>query len=676
MKRNAQRWSVLAAVALLAAACGDPPTGIDSEGEDGGGSAQSTLLLTRVGQGIVEAHPGDTITLMALLSRSEVGAVPGQSVHFKIAEDPGGTVLESDTVTTDDTGVAETRLIIGQNTGTVTLRATSGTAVSKAVWKIDVRRVVKRLRIVPDSITLLDGPTAASAKVSASPNMQINLKAKVLVETSDGDRALGGERVTFSITNGVTGTEFKSDTVVTTTANGEVTVPLMVGTTIGTVIAKATIEGNLSATWSIDVSASAGGGTCENSTQCPMGYYCKAGVCTSTGGGSGCNTSERPCPMGYVCTAEGMCELSTGGGCESCPDDFHCSDDLSACVPDNPDCTDEIPCPSGFDCVNGLCAPEDGSSIDVSGFWYTKHKFDVHNALPGWVRFMKDGVRLLDQVLLGQINGIPSWVNSIVRGIVKQYVPEWVVTIVNIMDAAFTIFSDLESEGEMLLTAVDSTGQLLAGEEYWTSFVFYFLPLCNGNIQAGMGQQPSCARMDVYTTELEQADLAVDVKPFTARVGGSAATGFTMVVDQRTVNMNFGGILLYVLDYAIQISTGYESLEEALPQIIDCEGIAIAVGFDPLEPLCQVAVGAATQALVNQLRGANVTQRDALNFGGNATARPMAGNATYAGELGYADYLTRSPANGNWKGKFKILLSVDDVPGRWRASRNPFPYQY
>lgn len=677
MKRIAQRWSALAAIALLAAACGEPPAGVEPGGDDGGDSGQSTLLLTRVGQGIVEAHPGDTIPLMALLVRSEVGGVPDQSVHFRIAEDPGGTTLESETVTTDETGIAQTQLRIGPNTGVITLRATSGTAESKAVWKIEVRNVVKRLRIVPDSITLLDG--VASAQVSASPRMQVNLKAKVSVETMNGERALGGETVTFSLVQGVTGTTFPGDYRPTTTANGEVTVSLMVGDTIGTVIAKATIEGNLSATWEIDISDSGTGGACENSMQCPVGFFCKAGICTGTGGGGGCNTSERPCPLGYFCSSSGMCEPATGGGCESCPDDFHCSEDLSACVPDNPDCSDEIPCPSGFDCVNGMCTPDDGSNIDVSGFWYTKHKFDVRKAMPGWVRGLADATRLIDQILLGQIPNMPSIVNSIVRAIVKQYVPDWVVTIVGIMDAAFTIFSDLESEGEMLLNTVDSTGQFLSGEEYWTSFVFYFLPLCDGNIQSGWGQQPPCARMDVYTTELEQADLAVDVKPFTARVvADTSSGGFKVMIDPRTVNMNFGGILLYVLNYAVQVSTGYESFEEALPEMVDCEGLAYSIGIleDLVEIACVVAVDAATKAIVRQLSGATVTQRDALNFSGSAAARPKPGNSRVAGELGYADYLTRNPADGNWNGKFKIVLSVDDVPGRWRASRDPFPYQY
>ena len=41
--------------------------------------------------------------------------------------------------------------------------------------------------------------------------------------------------------------------------------------------------------------------------------------------------------------------------------------------------------------------------------------------------------------------------------------------------------------------------------------------------------------------------------------------------------------------------------------------------------------------------------------------------------LGYPDYLTRPTPDGAWKGRFKIVIGVRDVPGRWRAAREPFP---
>ena len=62
---------------------------------------------------------------------------------------------------------------------------------------------------------------------------------------------------------------------------------------------------------------------------------------------------------------------------------------------------------------------------------------------------------------------------------------------------------------------------------------------------------------------------------------------------------------------------------------------------------------------------------DALVFDGRATARPSASNASRAGELGFADYGTRNPADGIWNAKLTIVGEIDDVPGRWRASRQP-----
>lgn len=668
MIRPGQRWLALGAVALLAAACGDDPAETGGTPDAGTPPGQSTLLLTRVGPAVITGHRGAAVELTALLSRSELGGVADADVVFRIHQDPGGTELENGTVTTDANGVASTRVILGDE-GEIEIRATSGEATSRARWTIKVAQQEKRLRVAglgPADVS----DSGRRGALKTAPNASATLRVKATTVAENGNELpLSGETVTFAFASTIAGASFANGQFsAVTQGDGEASILLNAGTTTGTYQVTAAIPGTPSVIWDVSVQ-SGGGGDCVTSGNCPSGYSCLHGQCVQSGGG-GCGGNDRPCPIGYICS-NGTCQLGTGSGCEACPNGYHCDNNINQCVPDNPECDDNVPCPTGFECVNGTCAPGDGH-IDVTGHWFTRHRFDVREALPSWVRFSATAIRTIDQVLLGQLN-LPSFINSLIRGLVQQYVPEWVVTLVGILDSAFTVFSTLESEGEMELTPVGGPS-VLSGEEAWTSFVFYFLPLCNGNIGGNPNNPPPCARMDIYTTELPQSDLAVSVDRFAARVSGSN-NNFTVLFDQRRVAMRFQGILKYALDQAISLSTGYDGLQDALPNLVDCEGVNqlvqdLGITFD-VTALCQTAVVAAAQAISDQLEQAALTQRDTLEFDGKASARATLGIPSYADELGYADFITRNPPDGEWKAKFKIGISVKNVPGRWRGSRAP-----
>src|SRR5690554_6287818 len=130
MNRFAQRWLAYTSVALIALACGEDPTG-GEPAPDAGQSGQSTLLLTRVGNGILDVTQTET----------------------------------------DDAGVASTEVTLGVE-GTVTIRATSPGATSKAIWKINVVPVVKKLRIVPGTNIVLTDSAGTKAAITASPGQQ------------------------------------------------------------------------------------------------------------------------------------------------------------------------------------------------------------------------------------------------------------------------------------------------------------------------------------------------------------------------------------------------------------------------------------------------------------------------------------------------------------------------
>jgi len=445
------------------------------------------------------------------------------------------------------------------------------------------------------------------------------------------------------------------------------------------------IAGN-SVTFDIDVKATAT--TCQFSSQCGNGFVCKAGKCVTTGGGpdvpaNSCGATDRPCPIGYVCNpSSGQCAPAGTVTCDQqCPSGYKCDEESGECVKEEEDCTTNADCPDG-ECRNGTCYPNGTVDIDITGNWFTRHRFDVRSALPGWVTFLATATRILDQIIHGQISGLPSWVNAIIRGIVAAYIPPWVKTLVYLLDNIFTVFSDLRADGEMQLVSIGGNKRLIRGEEYWTSFVFYILSQCGQNIGGNPSKPPPCARVDIYTSELDGANLAVDVKGFTGKVVGNGP--FFFQVDRREASMKFAGIIKYVIDQVVLITTGYPSLEGppghpeqgALFNLIDCASLGLSVGGFNLTPICELAVAAAAQTIADELRKMTVTQ-DVLSFAGQAEARP-GGNPTYAEELGYADFEDRmnnkKTPDGDWKGRFSIgPAAVQNVPGGWRASRQPLP---
>jgi hypothetical protein len=695
MNRSWQRW-LTGAFALLSAAavisgCSEPS--VKPPGGDTKKPAQ--LVLTRVGPGAFQSHPGDPFTLRVLLSETtgEDGKViPGASVKWKPVQRPGAINIETDTAVTNEAGVAEIRITC-VDVGEFQFRADSEGATTKAFWKIDCANPLRFLRIVeqPPGTFVTDAPQNTKASGQVVVNKTIPLQVKALEMVGDKETPLANQEIAFQVTRGLSKTELRSSDSTQTdpayqkirsSALGLATVTLFGGATTGPVTVLAT-WGNLPPVeFSLNVVLVP---SCESSAQCARNQVCVDNLCQERDDTINltCGSSDRGCPLGYTCVEDNgakVCKPYTGGDCGTCPGGFICDVNTNTCTKENPDCTTDAECPNG-QCRWGVCYPNNpGDVIDASGHWYTKHDFNVKDALPGWVQFGGTAIRTIDQILLGQLN-LPSWVNAIIRGIVNQYVPQWVQTLVYLLDNMLTLFSNLRAEGEMDMSKVGGPA-LLAGSEYWSSFIFYLLSQCGQNIGGDPSMPPPCARVDIYTTELDAADLAVDVKPFTAKVIGPQGGPFQIIFDQREAKMKLAGIIKYVLDQAVAITTGYPSLEGppgrpeegALYNLVDCPGIAAQVmglGLPvDITGICQVAVIAIAQSLADQLRN-QVVSTDVLQFYGQATAWDQSGGITVASDLGYADFETRSNPDGKWTGKVNMVGSVKNVPGRWRASREP-----
>jgi hypothetical protein len=658
----------------------------------------STLILTRVGSGTLTAHADDIITLTSLLVKSDGKStdtptpVSGSTITWKLLEVPGPVTLSNATTTTDMSGLSQTTLTLGTvASGEVKVQAnTTGVTNSQAIWVIQVQPVIEHIRIIPSGqqVVLTNPSTADTAAVNAAIGTQVNLQVQVTEDNGATQTPVSSVPVTFSFVTSITGAAFPLAPagVVTTSMQGGASMALAVGTVLGAYELVATIPGGIHATFNVTVSAHPP--ICTLSSDCGGNEVCVGGECQAGGtNGASCGNSDNMCPIGYTCssTSEKCVPLTVSTCTQSmCPNGFSCDSSTNTCEPIDPQCGPNTQCPSGATCRSGICYPDDGSTIDVTGFWYTEHDFNVQAALPSWLQTTGEVVRVLDEILLGQIPGLPSIVDALIRGIVQQYVPSWVSTVVYLIDNLFTIFTDLRAKGEMDLTAIGGPA-VLYGTEQWDSFVFYLLSQCGQMIGTpNPADPPACAEVDVYTADLAQVNLNTTVDPFTATLSGNQ-----LLFDRRTVELQLAGIIEYVINQVISTTTGYASLQGppgdpqdgALYNLIDCAGLAqlIESAGIPIDitSICQAFVAAAADAIAQQLSMITVST-NVLSFTGQATALctsaldtpcPTTGSPTALG-LGYPDFETNMPADGMWNAEFVGL--VNNVPGRWRAARQPW----
>src|SRR5438132_1096377 len=302
-----------------------------------------------------------------------------------------------------------------------------------------------------------------------------------------------------------------------------------------------------------------------------------------------------------------------------------------------------------------------------------------------------------------------------VAGLLQQYLPGWVQQLIHVSDDLATILGNLRSEGAMRLTRGADVAHLKAAE-VWTSLVFYWLPLCEGEIAGDPGDPPECARIDVVTSDSgidETAQCKGEVLPsIRPRLSAFSATvakqgsAWVLNVDQRQVKLEMGKVLLILIDQLMSVvSAGeYRCIEEATECapgsgcIVDCDGLARdvesatggIVDEGTVQELCGRGVGAVGGLVAEALARAWPITADTLDFSGSATISGIAddwscddgavsgacaarlGKASWDKDLNSASPAVRDARDGKWTGHFFFRL-MDRLPGAWEATR---PWDY
>ncbi|HYS08677.1 MAG TPA: hypothetical protein VEP66_08025 [Myxococcales bacterium] len=663
----------------LTLACG-------SDGTDPDGVGKNTYTLALVGGADVRLHPGEERILLVLLAQDEVGPVANGRVRFSFGTgtDSGGTRIDAADVITDEDGIARVRLTAGPRPSSSPLgliASAPGLSAAPARFEISVVPERRLLQIVPTAAT-----RASADGASGSTLAGIFSSVALRVREMDADTLVpvAGDEVSFALPEAA-GSRWSNTSgrvaTVRTGAGGEARAFLVTSDAAEgpwQVVVRAA-GAPAPVTFTVTVQ---GGGACATNAQCPPGQVC-------AGSPPGCADDPDPPPRSACDPAAPAC---SAGQC--------CDEDARVCrAACAMSCGAGTHCEAGEICGAGSCVPDEVVP-DLSGLWLTRHDFNLRETVPPGVREIIVAVRLIDQTLLGKLTipGLPSWLqdilNTFVSRLLQQYLPEWTQQLIHVSDDLFTVLSHLRSEGRMRLTR-NGDATRLQGKEVWTSLVFYWLPLCNGDISGDPGEPPECARIDVVTSDADGSDetaqckgellpsIRVRVSPITARVV-NAGQRHALEVDRRQVSLQMDKVILILFDQILAQITGGEvrCIEEAAlcppgggSCMVDCAGMARDVedatdgilDSGTLHELCGRGVRAWADLAVQALGRAWPITADTLDFSGSAAISGQADDevchqgsvpGTCAGRL----------EAGQWTGDFFFQL-LQRQPGTWAAWR-------
>jgi len=667
----------LSLVVALGAGCGD--TASPDGGSGDGCAGAGVRLLSVVGDPTHTMYPGDQAELKVVFLEKCLGAVQGETITFEIVGNPGDSSLDLGTPVTEASGLAKVTLTAGQQVGSFQVWAHHPDDSTGVYFSIVLKQVVRQLVNVSElnrEIYVGENLDLIVKVIDAGTQQPVRgVDVAFAIEATNGDASLSAAQVASNL-SGLCTTTFRGGSQALQYRVRVEGASLQIGTVTFTVLVKQKT-------------------TCVTPADCPAGMVCEGGQC-QPGGDIDCDTTDE-CPAGYSCVS-GYCRPDgvLPESCETsadCPAGYFCENltcypcdegnTLPECTNTGTGCTTDADCPPGFICQNGICIPDNPEGVtlpDLGGTWYTKHYFDIHNSLPGFAQTITDVISFLNQALnYCEITGI-DFVDDLLCDLIDEYVPDWVGTLISILDNLGNMLSELRAEGEMELTHINPP-ELLSGSELWDKIIIRYLDACCEGQPAGCNPYnqpgfPDCAAIDIYRDDLEFADVGIQVLPFTAKINVTEGVinTYTLAVDPRQVKIEVSKFVAFLVDLMCQIFLGYDSLDEALIDIIDCYAIQ---GFvDDIWPFggsapdivqaCENFKPSAGELLRGLLDQIGIGWKF-LNFSGWATIGVEGDDPPYGTTLGTRNY-ENEPRDGFWSGNFTILVQ-GDIAGGWFAER-------
>ncbi len=262
---------------------------------------------------------------------------------------------------------------------------------------------------------------------------------------------------------------------------------------------------------------------------------------------------------------------------------------------DESDCITSLDCGAHEACRDGACVPVDppddspddpltddppddppapGRPLWVGGQWQTEYHLDWSDYL-GPLADLGPEIDALDQLLLGtsDIGDLPI-AGPIIEDLIDRYVPSWVGDLVHVLNGIIHFFRDVKIEGTMSLAQVPGAPRSLEGSELWVRGMVSIIDRCP--LGASDPSYPDCAYVPV---PLNQIIAGFGVISATAEPFTGSFVGDEVRFADREVEMEISQFVLFLIDRIVRFATGgdHDSLEDALTDLIDCAGFAVAV---------------------------------------------------------------------------------------------------
>ena len=184
------------------------------------------------------------------------------------------------------------------------------------------------------------------------------------------------------------------------------------------------------------------------------------------------------------------------------------------------------------------------------------------------------------------------------------------------------------------------------------------------------GYDPDCGAIPFGLQDLEDSDVPMDL--ITGQFTGMIANFDSLIIDTHYIYLNYGKLILFVInEVLLPAVSGFNSIEDLIYSIIDCESIAdgfvgdllsaIGIDQDDVEGFCLSAVGLIVSPIEEVIGSLKLDSQ--LRIHGKATLLDDDDDL-------YVDILE----NGFWWGHIEIQSEEgSEFEGVWDAIKVDYP---